>query len=364
MDLIYCADGNKRYADLAIKHGFRYGAQLPNTIYHLPYFVDQDWENPDHDKYMAALEQYRPGLASVLDWEHEEQLPEVMRWAENAAQFVTEAVIIIPKMMGGISRLPRQVNGVPVRIGYSVPTKSKKFSGTELPLWEFLGWPVHVLGGTPKKQHTIARTLDVISVDGNSFIGRSNNCQFFVAGGSARTAKNRWWPQLQESVYGDVNKDANYMAFELSCINIQAMWAGCAATIRWAVEGDLPAIKKIANQYKTELGFVMLQSLRRAITKNELYVAEYGQRVVGFCNWHRCQDGWTTIYEVAVDKTRRGEQIGRALVETVPLPRRLKCTRDNDRANRFYKHIGGEIVALEQGRKRMLYRWQWKVEGD
>jgi len=356
MDLIYCADGNKRYADLAIKHDFRYGAQLPNTIYHQPYFVDQNWRDPNYDDYMAALAEYRPGLASVLDWEYPEQLPEVLRWAEMAAQSVTEAVIIIPKVMGGVSQLPRQINGTSVRLGYSVPTS---FAGTELPIWEFYGWPVHLLGGSPTKQRELAQYMNVVSSDGNYALKMANKYnQFFSAGGTARGTKNRWWPQLQESVYGDVNHDANYLAFELSCINIQAMWGGCCATIRFAVEDDIPFIKKIANQYKDELGFVMLPSLRRAIEKRELYVAEYGGRVVGFCNWHQRRDGWHTIYEVAVDKTRRGEQIGKALIQAVPAPKRLKCTVDNDQANSFYQHIGMELTSVENGRKRPLNVWK------
>jgi len=30
-DLIYCADGNSRYAQIAIDNGWYYGAQMPNT---------------------------------------------------------------------------------------------------------------------------------------------------------------------------------------------------------------------------------------------------------------------------------------------------------------------------------------------
>src|SRR5258706_14946240 len=88
--LIYCADGNRRFAEIAIRHGFTYGAQLPNTIYFDPQFVDQDWQHPDYDAYMACLEKYRPALASVLDFESPDQLAEVLKWATTAAQFVTE----------------------------------------------------------------------------------------------------------------------------------------------------------------------------------------------------------------------------------------------------------------------------------
>ena len=78
MELIYCAAGNRRFAEIATSHGFRYGAQLPGTVYTdvAPlYFADQDWKEPNRDKYMSALAQHRPHMATVLDWEREEQLP-------------------------------------------------------------------------------------------------------------------------------------------------------------------------------------------------------------------------------------------------------------------------------------------------
>jgi hypothetical protein len=57
MDIIYCAAGNKRYADIAIKHGMRYGAQLPNTVYHAPHFADQDWKQPGRKRELNFYQQ-------------------------------------------------------------------------------------------------------------------------------------------------------------------------------------------------------------------------------------------------------------------------------------------------------------------
>ncbi len=146
--LIYCAGGNRRFAEIAIAAGYRFGSQLPETVYHPLYFADQDWKRPNRAAYMSALAQHRPNMASVLDWEHEGQLNEVLDWAEEAAQYV-ERVMIIPKVVGGIGRIPHAVNGCPVILGYSVPTR---FGGTPLPGWEFAGWPLHLLGGSPHRQ--------------------------------------------------------------------------------------------------------------------------------------------------------------------------------------------------------------------
>lgn len=89
--VIFCSDGAPRWTPIAIEHGYRYGAQLPGTVYpeHGPlYFADQDWRAPRRDRYMAELARLRPTMATVLDWEREQQLPEVLEWAEEAAQYV------------------------------------------------------------------------------------------------------------------------------------------------------------------------------------------------------------------------------------------------------------------------------------
>jgi hypothetical protein len=101
--LIYCAGGNRRFAQIAIDAGYKFGSQLPNTIYHPIYFADQDWKRPNRATYMAMLAQHRPTMATVLDWERDEQLPEVLDWAEEAAQYVAQ-VLIIPKVIGRLAQ--------------------------------------------------------------------------------------------------------------------------------------------------------------------------------------------------------------------------------------------------------------------
>lgn len=219
--LIYCAAGNKRFAEIAIRHGYQYGAQLPNTIYFDPYFTDQNWKKPVRDKYMAALEKYRPTLATVLDWELDDQFDEVMSWAEEASQFVSEAVIIIPKVIGGVKRLPRVINNRQVRLGYSA---SSTFSSTPVGLEEFDGWPVHCLGGGPRIQMTLSRTHDLQSADGNYIQNLARRwCQFYSP--SVR-AKNNGWPMLKEVGLGHKEIDAIYLAFELTCIAVPMAFHG------------------------------------------------------------------------------------------------------------------------------------------
>lgn len=350
--LIYCAAGNKRFAEIAINRGFVYGAQLPNKVYYPPQFTDQNWKKPDREKYMLGISFWRPKLATVLDLETENQLDEVLDWAKEASLYVSEAVIIIPKVFGIIDKIPLSINGKEIRLGYSVPTTH---GATSVPIWEFYNRPVHLLGGNPYKQIELCRYLDVKSADGNYAAKMAVNLRF-AANGNARYAKNRFWPQLQESVYGCIEKDAPYLAFDLSCMNILAAWSGCKAAIRYAVESDLPHVKKNSGQYRNELGFVHLGALKEAIQKKELLVALYNQVIVGFCHFHKRKDGIHTIYELAVDKLHRSSLIGTGLFRSVPTPKRLKCTQDNP-ANSFYEKMGMKLIATENGKKRPLNVW-------
>lgn len=229
--LIYCADGNRKFAEIAIRHGYTYGACLPNTVYFPPAFTDQKWKAFNKAKtdkrraqlraaYFETLERYRPRLATVLDWEREEQLPEVLSWAEEAAQWVTDAVIIIPKVIGGVQRLPRQIGGKQVRLGYSA---ASSFSGTPVSLGEFQGWPVHCLGGGVAVQMHVARQVDVISADGNYIQEQARKrCQFYSP---TIPGKHFGWPRLSEfGIY--IKHDAPYVAFELTCIGVPMAWNG------------------------------------------------------------------------------------------------------------------------------------------
>lgn len=169
--LIWCADGNYDHSLAALSAGWLYGVRLPHRGI-LPdtplHFADQDWKRPDRIRYMEALRQYRPALATVIDWEEESQLHEVLSWAEEASEHVAEAVLIIPKVPDRIGDIPESIGGKEVRIAYSVPTS---YGGSPLGLWELKNRTIHLLGGSPQKQHEIWMYLrgvsDVKSMDGN-----------------------------------------------------------------------------------------------------------------------------------------------------------------------------------------------------
>ena len=224
--LIFCSANNIRFVEIAVRHGYRYGAQLPGTTYPRiapVYFADQDWKKPDRAAYVAAVAEHRPVMATVLDWERDEQLPEVLAWAEEVAPHV-ELVQIVPKVIGGIGRLPRRVGGVPIVLGYSA---ASSYGGTPVPVWEFAGWPVHILGGLPHRQIRVWRQIksvaEVVSVDGNVIRKMAKRCLFW-APGTATGSKNRFFPSLKDVGLGHLGRDAMYEAFERSCVNVTREW--------------------------------------------------------------------------------------------------------------------------------------------
>jgi hypothetical protein len=225
VELIYCASGNARFAEIAIKAGFLYGAQVPNTVYFPPYFVDNDFKRPDLERYAEAVKEHRPIIASAVDWMQYKQLPEVLSWAETIAPFV-EIIMIIPKVIGRIDEIPRVIGGKPVRLGYSVPTS---YGGTLCGYNEFAGWPVHILGGSPQKAKRLTRFLNVVSIDGNMHLKMATQKNAFFD--PQKQTSRGYWPTLKDfdgTKWGDGSKkaDAPYEAFQRSCKAIMAMWQG------------------------------------------------------------------------------------------------------------------------------------------
>lgn len=247
VDLIYCADGNPDFMQIAKDHKFLTGAQLPRKIYdvHTPlYFADQDFKQPRYVRYIQALRKYNPVMASVLDIMDWKRLEEYLMRAEEISRYC-QIVMLVPKVNGVIQKLEsifpeKKINGREIRLGYSIKTK---YGGTDVPVKEFAGWPVHLLGGNPIEQAKKSREMNVISCDGNFAQLMSNYCQFFypetlwndvyreraIKKGKDREIRNPIWPTLLEfdgKKWGNGTRTANapYEAFRRSCENIIKMW--------------------------------------------------------------------------------------------------------------------------------------------
>ena len=142
-----------------------------------------------------------------------------------------------------------------------------------------------------------------------------------------------------------------------------------AFSIRKATDGDLDAIKRLADRHKTELGFILRPALAKAIADRELFVAEVPQGpIVGFVHYHHRRDQQTTLYHIVVNEAFRRLGVGQALVhalskeaerrgKTVVL---LKCPQ-NLSANHFYQKIGFTLSVVEEGKRRPLNVWTLSV---
>ena len=122
-------------------------------------------------------------------------------------------------------------------------------------------------------------------------------------------------------------------------------------TVRVATPDDLGWVKRMADRHRAEVGFVLRPALAEAITRGELLVGIGGS---GFCRWHARRDGWHTVYDLVSE----APGTGRALLEAVPLPRRLRCPIGLA-ANGFYAHLGGTGRGMRPGKRRALVVWEW-----
>ena len=135
-------------------------------------------------------------------------------------------------------------------------------------------------------------------------------------------------------------------------------------SIRLARASDLDAIKRLADAERPALGFVRRPALAESIARDEVLVAEQAGAVVGFVEYHQRRDGQVTLYHIAVTAERRGEGVGRALIDGLrtaataagATPIALKCPVDLP-ANAFYRACGFALREVAAGRARPLNVW-------
>lgn len=130
--------------------------------------------------------------------------------------------------------------------------------------------------------------------------------------------------------------------------------------IRYAISADAKVVRQIAIKQSKWVGFVRSNEIERGIQNRELFVAECNGEVVGFCNWHKRSDTWSTIYALAVLNECQGQGIGQMLLRAVPTPIHLKCMENNP-ANEFYRNAGMRLVKTESGRVHALNVYEMRV---
>lgn len=164
MDIIYCAGGNKRLAEIAIDSGYMYGARSDDIRdLRCDGLIDINWKSYNWNNHILAIKKHNPKYAVVPDVESNDLIKERVEMGLEI-ESLGSIPIIVPKIHGIISSIPSNY-----LIGISVPSS---YAGFLPPLWDLHGKNVHLLGGSPKKQRNLWReyssnNINVVSVDIN-----------------------------------------------------------------------------------------------------------------------------------------------------------------------------------------------------
>ena len=143
---------------------------------------------------------------------------------------------------------------------------------------------------------------------------------------------------------------------------------GAEPQVMLAEMTHLLAVKRLADQYKQELGFINRAILQKAIEAQSLLVApltrEPASDIAGFVHFYVRRDHIITLYSIAVAPAHRGQGWGRqlfaALINEAHTRQkseiRLKCPAELT-ANDFYEHLGLQRLDCEAGKHRPLNVW-------
>jgi hypothetical protein len=169
MEVLKFIAHSKQAIEIAREYNWRPGARYTNLRdiktfeFENHGFLDINWKNYSFAQHLEAAAQKKPKLTIARDVECIFQLDKILHEAENLGQY-SEHVAIVPKdplLNGRISELiPRKFI-----LGYSVPTR---YGGTKVDIKSF-DRPVHLLGGRPDVQRSLANQMKIFSLDCNRF---------------------------------------------------------------------------------------------------------------------------------------------------------------------------------------------------
>lgn len=182
-------------------------------------FMDNEWHDYDHERHVRVLSEFTPKYATTRDLLTREQasnagvayytVKEVLEMAAEVAEHA-DNVIIIPKY-DCLDRIPEEINGKRVVLGYSVPSS---YGGTRLPAEAFKGRPVHLLGGPWKSQRAYLNVLgeDVVSLDNNHVLNVARYGQVCMADGSLKLVDEVVGQRLSSSLFPALTLSLAYIS--------------------------------------------------------------------------------------------------------------------------------------------------------
>lgn len=139
----------------------------------------------------------------------------------------------------------------------------------------------------------------------------------------------------------------------------------------FALPEHIKGIKILADANRHIFGFVTRAAFNDALQSRTLIVATRGDLVVGFLRYHhRKRDLQTTLYDICVSETERGQNVGQRMLRLLihdccNLNRTeifLKCPSHLE-ANAFYEKNGFCHISTLEGKRRNLNVWRLDLTG-
>lgn len=191
MEIVFVRGGDKTAPSIAQASGMFYGTRNDYKAYAPVHMIDIQWKDYVWAKYMRRVDEYRPPMSMVADYEHKDQKELMYQQIRDLERLHIERIMICPKFHGALNDFPHDAV-----VAISVPSVYAGF----LPDYRYLkGRAVHLLGGRPEKQARILREIvgagaKVISVDGSYHAMKAGLGQWFDGGG---------WVQLRRNLDSD-----------------------------------------------------------------------------------------------------------------------------------------------------------------
>lgn len=199
--LFYCADGGRNeYGKIAKEEGWLLGFQSAQACpsFHVP-MIDNQYLDYNHKRHLAMVRQHKPLIATAQDIMDINDLPQILKQARELSQYCGR-VLLVPKIK---SWLPSSF-----WLAFSIPTSH---GGTGIETEWFGDRPIHLLGGSPKDQAKYAKTLNVVSLDGNYAMNLAKY-------------GNITWQHGEEKAQNLLGKTGCYVAFRESIKRQKQYW--------------------------------------------------------------------------------------------------------------------------------------------
>lgn len=158
-------------------------------------FLDIDWKNYCFERHLDACAEARPHLTIARDVENILDLERILAQADKLKCFA-QKVAIVPKDIKLIGRF-RELIPKNFMLAYSVPTK---YGGTSIPTKEF-DRQVHLLGGRPDIQLSLAKELNVYSADCNRFTLDARYGYFFNGQKFIKPGNSNYFECIRKSIF-------------------------------------------------------------------------------------------------------------------------------------------------------------------